>query len=311
LELFITFLLVFLGLSIFLWAGTLFLQGYIYSEPASGLFWRAPAAGAAITLLLAFWCFLDYRNPGRYNATWFEPTASDEEVFNKFWSVKGNREILYQAHRDAFGRIEYRDAAGRPWARSDAEGVVEAIIVEEENGDRIRFNAQLTDDKKFKAERGEPVRYVEVDGRSRVMTDRYIGKLPLSHWGTTLATVTLTFLHLGLWFACLWLLLQFQWGNAFGLALVIWLALSLTLVPLIFATTETAVKQRAVSSAKVSRVGEWGHERPEWRAGLRQRPEAGLPCQAEASVTPMRARGVRRWDSYSIRFDSLSQRKNT
>jgi hypothetical protein len=258
LELFITFVLVFLGLAIFLWAGTLFFQGYIYSEPASALYWRAPAAGAAIALLLAFWCSLDYRNPGRYNATWFEPTASDEEVFNKFWSVKGNREILYEAHKVARDRIEYRDAAGRPWARSDADGVVEAILVEDEKGEKIRFNAELTEDKKFKAERGEPVQYVEVGGRGRVMTDRYIGKLPVSHWGAGLAKTVLTLLHLGLWFACLWLLLQFQPGHAFGLALVIWLTLTLTLVPLIFAKTEAAAKRSAVTTPQVSRIGEPG-----------------------------------------------------
>jgi hypothetical protein len=255
LELLITFLLVFLGLATFLWAGTLFFQGYIYSEPASALYWRAPAAGAAIALLLAFWCFLDYRNPGRYNATWFEPTPSDEEVFNKFWSVKGNREILYEAHKDALGRIEYRDTAGRPWTRSDADGVVEAILVEGDNGQRIRFDAALTKDKKFKVETGEPVRYVEAGGSGRVMTDRYIGKLPVSHWGTTLAKILLTLLHFGLWFICLWLLLQFQWGHAFGLALVMWLTLTMTLVPLIFAKTEATAKQRAITSTQFSLAG--------------------------------------------------------
>lgn len=252
LILLLTFLLVFLGLAVFLWAGTLFFQGYIYSEPASELYWRAPAAGAVLALFLGFWCFLDYRNPGRYNGTWFEAGASDDEVFNRFWSVKGNREILYEAHKDARGVIEYRDATGRPWSRSDAEGVVEAIIVEDPDGQKIRFNAELTDDKKFKAPRGEPVRYVEVDGRGRVMTNTYIGKVPVSHWGTTLAKVVLSLLHLALWFACLWLILDFQWGHAFGLALVIWLALSLTLLPLLFAKTEDAAKQNAVPTSAAS-----------------------------------------------------------
>ena len=38
LGLLLTLLFVFLGLAIFLWAGALFFQGYIYSEPASDLY---------------------------------------------------------------------------------------------------------------------------------------------------------------------------------------------------------------------------------------------------------------------------------
>jgi hypothetical protein len=249
--LFVAFLLLFLGIAIFLWAGTLFFQGYIYSEPASGLYWRAPAAGAVLALFLALWCWLDYRSPGHYNATWFEPSASDDEVFDKFWSVKGNREILYQAHKDAAGLIEYRDARGRPWSRSDAEGIVEAIIVEDKDGQKIRFNADLTADKKFKTALGEPVRYLEAGG-SRVMTATYIGRLPVSHWGTSLAKFLLALVHLGLWFACLWLLLQFQWGHALGLAIIVWLTITLTLLPLIFTKTEETAKQRAIPTSRTA-----------------------------------------------------------
>ena len=243
LALLLTFLVVLVGLAIFVWAGTLFFQAYIYSEPVSQLYWRAPAAGAALGLFLAFWCFLDYRAPGRYNATWFEPTASEEEVFEKFWSVQGDRQTLFEARKNARGLIEYRDAAGRPWSRSDVDGVVEAIIVEDKDGQKTRFNAELTADKKFKSAQGEPVRYVEADGRHRVMTDTYMGKLPVFHWGTTLAKIALALLHLGLWFICLWLLLQFQWGHAFGLALVIWLVMTLTVLPILFAKTEETAKQ--------------------------------------------------------------------
>jgi len=252
LSLFLAFVLVFLGIATFLCAGTLFFQGYIYSEPASGLYWRAAAAGAALALFLALWCFLDYRKPGCYNGTWFEPTASDEEVFTKFWAVKGNREILYEARKDARGRIEYVDASSRPWSRSGADGVVEAIIVEDTDGHKIRFNAELSEDKKFTAARGEPVRYLEAGGRGRIMTDRYIGKLPVSHWGTILVKIVLSLCHLALWFACLWLLLQFQWGHALGFAVVIWLALTLTLLPLIFTMTEQTAKQRAVPTSTAS-----------------------------------------------------------
>ena len=47
------------------------------------------------------------------------------------------------------------------------------------------------------------------------------------------------------WFACLWLLLRFQWPHALGLAVVLWLACTLLLWPVLQAqvrrtTTGTA-----------------------------------------------------------------------
>jgi hypothetical protein len=250
----LTFFLVFLGIAVFLWAGTLFFQGYLYSEPAPQLYWRAPVAGAILALFLALWCFLDYRHLGRYNATWFEPSASDDAVFDKFWSVKGNREILYHARKNARGLIEYRDAHGSPWSRSDAEGMVEAIIVEEKDGQRLRFDAELTEAKKFKAGPGEPIRYLEAESPHRVMTETAIGRLPVSHTSEAFAKIVLSLFHLGLWFACLWVLLRFQWSHALGLAVVAWLVLTLTLLPIIFTKTETAAQQHAVPTSAAVRA---------------------------------------------------------
>ena len=150
------------------------------------------------------------------------------------------------------GLVEYRDANGRPWSRSDAEGLVEAIIVEDKDGRRLRFDVELTEDKKFKAAPGEPIRYVEAESPYRVMTETAIGRLPVSHMSEALAKIVLSLFHLGLWFACLWVLLQFQWSHALGLAVVAWLVLTLTLLPIIFAKTETAAQQHAVPTSTAS-----------------------------------------------------------
>jgi hypothetical protein len=77
------------------------------------------------------------------------------------------------------------------------------------------------------------------------MTETYIGTLPVSHWGASLAKLLLTLIHLGLWFACLWLLLHFQWGHALGLAVVLWLTLSLTVLPIIFTKAEETAKRHS------------------------------------------------------------------
>src|SRR5215469_15735149 len=73
-SLVVVLLVVFAVLSLLLAAWTLFFQGYIYSEPVEAIYWRAPAAGAALTLFLLIWMVLDYRSietpqdEGRYRS---------------------------------------------------------------------------------------------------------------------------------------------------------------------------------------------------------------------------------------------------
>ena len=57
---------------------------------------------------------------------------------------------------------------------------------------------------------------------------------------TILMTFLLNFLHLGVWFVCLWLLLRFQWSHALGLAIVFCLAMTLVVLPMLFTRTERA-----------------------------------------------------------------------
>jgi hypothetical protein len=247
-NLWLVFVLAFLGVSVLLWAGTLFFQGYIYSEPVTGLFWRAPLAALILCSFTAFWFRLAYRSPGKYN-TLFEFSARDDPPpFKQFWSVRKGKEILFLAKTIGQGRIEYRDQRGRPWSRSDAEGIMEAIIVEDKDGQKMRFDAELTKDGKFKMAPGEPARYVEAGGRHRVMTDDYIGRLSEIRPGMIAANLFLNFFLFVLWFACLWLILRYQWGHALGLAAVIWLVLTLTLLPMMFKKAEDSSRERGTVS---------------------------------------------------------------
>jgi hypothetical protein len=252
LEMLPAFALLFLALAVFFGAGTLFFQGYIYSEPASGLLWRAPAAGLLMSLFFFFWCYLDYRKPGSHN-TIFDFSARDKEQYKKFWAVKGGQETLYEAHKKTNGLLEYKDAQGKTWRRSDISGMTDAIIVEDKDGQKIRFDADLAPDGKFNIEPGHPAHYVEVDGRHRVMTDDYVGTIIIERGDLVLANLLMNGLHLAFWFAALWLLLRFQWGHAFGLALVLWLITTLTIAPMLFKRTEDAARKTA--SGAVTTLG--------------------------------------------------------
>jgi hypothetical protein len=246
LDLFLVFLLLFAALTVLFWTGTLFFQGYIYSEPVDQVYWRAPAAGLALTVILAFWSFLDYRSP-RWYAAPLDFTATEREDLPKFWSVKQGREIPYVGKpTPPRGLLQYYDPRGDLWKRSDTEGVVEAILVEGRDGQKTRFEADLTKDGKFKTEKGDAVRYIEVGGRHRVMEDISIGRITTTRSGLVLGYLFLNLVHLGVWFAALWLILRFQWGHALGFGVVLWLMMSLTIMPMLLGRVEKVAQQRAL-----------------------------------------------------------------
>ena len=90
-------LVVFVVLSLVLAAWTMFFQGYIYSEPVEAIYWRAPAAGAALTLYLCIWIAFDYssiNNPsdkeGRYR-TLFDYSATETITYEKLTILNQDR----------------------------------------------------------------------------------------------------------------------------------------------------------------------------------------------------------------------------
>ena len=239
----LVFALLLIGIAVTLFAGTLLLQGSLYSEPVNHLFWRGPAAALVLTAFVAVWCYIAYRSPGNYNTIFEFSAATDRDHFDHFWSVKRGRENLYVSKRNSAGRFEYRGKdTNKTWSRSDSEGVVEAVIVEDSDGEKVRFEAELTPDGKFKAAPGEPVRYVEVNGKRRVMTDNDIGNVSIARTGRVFANILLNFLHLIVWFAVLWLLLRFQWSHALGLAVVLWLIMTFAIMPMLFRRAEDAAR---------------------------------------------------------------------
>jgi hypothetical protein len=227
-------LLIAAGVAVLAAAGTLFIQSYLYSEPVGGITWRAPLVGAVVGLFFGLWCWMEAKAPGRYDVLWnFSPREIQE--FDKFWSERTNgptkTEILYRKGHDNRGRVEYLDEDGRPWRRSD-NGTMTAIIVEED-GRKTRFEAPLNPDGTFKIVPNEPLQYVEVGGGGRVMTDVGLGQVTRTRSSLLWGNLLLNLVHLLVWFLAIWLLLEFQWSHALGLAAIFWLLFSLTIWPVL------------------------------------------------------------------------------
>ena len=50
--------------------------------------------------------------------------------------------------------------------------------------------------------------------------------------------------HRLLWFVGLWVLMRFQWGHALGLAFVMWLTVTLVILPMLLDTAGTVAMEK-------------------------------------------------------------------
>jgi hypothetical protein len=237
---------------VFLAVGTVWFQGYIYSEPVADVYWRAPAAGTVVTLVLVLWGFLDYRTGGSY-PTWmaFNPKVVND--YQELWVVKAGKKIHCRRERNSAGRFEYKDDSKKPMPTR-----VEAIIVEEA-GKEVHFDAEVDKQTgKFKAEQGQWLRYIDPES-GRVMTEDAVGEIATFRWGLFLGYTLLNVIHLLAWFGCLWLLLQYQWSHALGLAVVFWLVTSLLVMPGIIKSVDDELQKQPATQAGavMARVAIW------------------------------------------------------
>jgi hypothetical protein len=243
--------LVIFGLMVILWAGTSILQGTLYTEPVADLYWRAPAAAAVLGLFLLLWCFLESASPGSYD-TLFSFSPEETQRFDKFYSVKKGKKTLFQRR----GKIApFVNARGERWQRSDSQGVVEAVVIAVDGAD-VTFTPEM-EGGKFKIEPGQSLRYREEgDGREITQEQLERGELTETHTGLLWLNFLFNFLHLGVWFACLWLLLRFQWPHALGLALACWLVMSIpgSIVSTLLAKAREAGKEPAAAVTNEGRT---------------------------------------------------------
>lgn len=254
LDLVLILFVVFLLMTAVVWIVTRVGQALLYNDPVAGLLWRAPAVAAILTGFVGLWCLLDYRSLEPTDTVLpldtvfrFQPTQVRE--VDRFWSVYSvgeGKEILYKKHDTGRpGSYEFRDPGGAPWRKADTDGIMKAIVIEED-GRRSRFEPTLTRDGLFVSQENFPP-YYEVGGR-RVMEQ--MGRVSAFHRGLWLLNIFLNLLHFGLWFACLWLLLRFQWLHALGLTVVLWLVMTLVPLAMLLDQTQEAAKPKAVGGQK-------------------------------------------------------------
>ncbi|GIW80895.1 MAG: hypothetical protein KatS3mg105_2702 [Gemmatales bacterium] len=237
-----------LALAVLFWAGSVFLQTYLYSEADANLHWWAPTAGTIVALWVILWCIMAYRSPETYD-TLLRFSANEVIEFDTIWTerdgkmVRYEKDIIYQPNRPNRTIFRESDPPYRPWQRS-------GVIIVEENGEKVRFEAERDADGNYKVETGQPLKYI--DKKGRVMTEDAIGKVSVFRWSIFLLNMLLNWMLFVIAFLSLWLMARFQWLHALGLSAVLWLVMIVSVMPMLI-DTANALGKEARRLAEISK----------------------------------------------------------
>ncbi len=227
-----------LALTVVLWAGSLWFQSAIYSEPAGELYWRAPAVGVGLTLFLGLWVVADCRTGGRVRPL-HQTSVYETKTYDEFKAVltKNGPEVTFK-------RVPNADERFIPTYREDGRGDGRPLpsrpekIIVQDAGAAVVFQPERDAKGNFHTREGQNLRYLDKSGR--VMLEGELGEVSQFRWDWLFLNLFFNLFFFLLWFAGLWLLLRYQWVHAFGLALVFWLAMTLIVVPMILDYAEQA-----------------------------------------------------------------------
>ncbi|MCE9533022.1 MAG: hypothetical protein K8T89_18140 [Planctomycetes bacterium] len=254
------FILLAFALTLFLWSGSMVLQGWLYQNPAEKMPIRALASGSALAFFLSLWCFLDARTGGKYDTVFeFSPVdISDHDSFDTVMknSSGGETIVHYEKRTGTKGTTgDFFDAKGQPWKKNTADSMAVAILIKDKDKpEPARFKANLDPKGNFVGE----LRYTDANGR--YMSADNLGRVFRKKVGVLFANILLNTLHFLLWWAVLWYGVRFAFWHAFGLAAVMWIFTMLAVQPVLFNVTrpkdDGKAAERVVFIARRASKGE-------------------------------------------------------
>ncbi|MBA4187356.1 MAG: hypothetical protein C0467_04975 [Planctomycetaceae bacterium] len=234
--------------------GGLIAQGYLYQSPAERLPLRALAAAALVGLFLTMWVWIDQKNPRKYD-TFFEFAPYETKTFDDMEAIRwvspdgsklqvdpsGNPVEVVVKFKRGVGEKKniFLDDAGEPFQlnSSGKTGVsyMTAAIKMKPAPDleAIRFDAQLTKDKRTYVNSPDGRKFIEERGSRYVNADQ-LGVVYVPTTGTVIVALFINFVHFVVWFVAFWLILQFSRGHSAIMAGSFGLITMLLVLPLLF-----------------------------------------------------------------------------
>lgn len=253
----IFFILAFV-LILFLWGGSLLLQGWLYQNPADMLPIRAVVGGAVLAIFLTLWCLLFANNPGKYD-TLLEFTPIETVEYSSFDTVMkkvDGQEVIVKYTKRVGGKggtVDFFDEKGLPWKKNTSESLAAAILIKEKDKEEpTRFSANLDSKGNFPKDVSD-LRYTDESGRW--VTVDSLGRINRKKTGVLFANIFLNALHFILWWVVMWLVLRFAVWHAFGLAFGLWLFMMLVIQPVLFNQVRPRETQTTMMKVHVADAG--------------------------------------------------------
>ena len=221
-------------LAVALWLAAVLLQGWLYNDLATRLPLRALGGGAVLALFLTGWCAIYKADPGRFDTLFSFKTEALDQTAAEFQSVRrvGKEEKKPVKYTRGGTGAEFTAAdTGKVWKRSDADGMVVALLIPEKGKtEPTRFTAQLQPDGTFPP---GGVRYVEEKG-SRYTDEASLGQVYRVRSFAIIGNLFANFLHAVLWVVVFWLGMRFALGHAVGIGLAFWGVTMIAVQPALF-----------------------------------------------------------------------------
>jgi hypothetical protein len=273
--LFLILIITLVSLIAVLWGGTIFFQGFVYTEPSPSVFWRAPATAALLTFGFAIWCLSIALSSGASTTnipinTIFRFTPKEDMLrrpASNLWAIKADRKktgpdkdgesVPYVSRRisDKLNSEKFQYVATgdpHPW---HSQGVI-AIEIQPTNDDaaKIRFNLVVIEAGRFElvdSKRAQYRHFASDDGWEMTEYEEGPTGMPVRfRWSRFFWNIFFNVAHFVGWFLGLWLLLRFQWGHALGLAVVMWLIMTLLILPMMLGYAgEVSEARRTVTAS--------------------------------------------------------------
>ena len=223
------------------WGLSLFLQGYLYSMPASRLPLRSLTAGLAVACYLTMWTFVNTRaeSENKYGTFFeFDPTGAKEvkqfDAVRYVVMTKAETTVpftLKQGSKDP----TFVDAGGQKFKLADAGGgyITIAMMVTDADGKKARFDAEMRDEPRVGKVYSTDNKVFKEQGGSRFVEGETPHQVFAPSTGALVLAMALNILMFVAWFIAFWPILQYLTGHAIGLAFVFGIITMVVLMPLL------------------------------------------------------------------------------
>jgi len=243
LQVVVVFLVCWVAMTALLLGLSVFLQGFLYNEPANRLPLRALTAGLLLAIVSVGWAYVNTRasHADKYGTFFeFNPTAVRE--ITSFEAVRlltlkdeSGQPVTVTVPFTLQGRTFVEVETGKPFARSSSNYVTTALLIRLDLEAPRKFVGPELENFRYKGLTNASDAVVFQDESSRAfVSDVDLRKVEIPSPGAFTVALLLNAGFLLAWWLAAWPLLQFRLGHALLLSIILGGVSLFVLMPLLF-----------------------------------------------------------------------------